>query len=396
MSIIVIGSPASASSPSSLATTTAQNIIDCASRKVRAVLGTSGSDADLFLEHINEIQLQILRQSRWEFLLSAPKYFMTEPQQTDYWLGTAGSNPVGTVDTGLALTDFDRMKDDSVYDRSAFKLLKRVNERPVSSGLQYASGQSRPGAPAVWRHDPFENQKILSIYPSLESENTYVVVPDTPNTQSSTAGALAARVYFIRITFVDSLGNESTASGTARQFIAANKVAVVKSPTLLLATLTSGIAVTGYKVYASTTQGGEVVQNGGAAINLGTNWTEGGGGLTTGSAAVPSTNAIEPMRGHLIEFRYYKNRPQVENVSDILMIPDVYWDVVCSGVAWLAFMYLKKPDEGQHWHEVYRRGVAEMIRDKNLFPRGADFIGPDKASVQSSYGGWLYRKTEMD
>jgi hypothetical protein len=50
---------------------------------------------------------------------------------------------------------------------------------------------------------------------------------------------------------------------------------------------------------------------------------------------------------------------------------------MCAGVNWLAYKYLKKDDEAQVWQQVYARGLIEMVKDSNLFPRDGEFIHPD-------------------
>ena len=382
MSIVVIS--ASGSTPSSAATTTGQDIVDCTSQDIRTLLASSGADATILLDYTDRIQKRILRESRWDYLLSAPQYFITEDGQVDYWLGASGSNTLGTVDTGLNLTDFDRVKDDSVWDRSNFRLLKRVDTAPNVSSLQQRDGQMRQQRPAVFRHDLFDSPSVLSLYPAPNNQNSYQPVPAPPNIESTAGGALSQGTYFVKITFVDSLGNESSPSEAARQTIAASRLAKVKSPRMLLTTFASGVSVTGYKVYASITENSEVLQNGGAAINLGTDWTEGAGGLATGTAGAPSTNALEPLRGFLMEFRYYKTRPVVDDGADILMVPDIYKDIVCAGVNWLASKYLKMWDDSRQWSSEFHDGLRQMVRDKNLHPHGPDFMRPDPSSGTTS------------
>lgn len=381
MSIVVVS--ASSPSPSSSATTTAQDIVNCVSRDLRSQLATSGTDSDIIIDYTNRIQLQMLRHSRWSFMLSAPQYFVTEDGQHRYWVGASGGNTQGTIDTGLNLTDFDRPQDNSVWDRSLHKQLVRTKERPLGPTGIDAIGQPLQGSPSQFRHDGLEEQNVLELYPAPSNQNTFEPTPAPPNIQSTVSGALAARTLFFRITLVDSLGGESVPSEAVRQRIATNSLAVVKSPKLLVTTFASGVAITGYKVYASATEGGEVVQNGGTAISMGSDWTEPGAGLATGTAAPPTDSTIEPMRGHLIEFRYYKARPQVTLLADVLMIPDVYKDVVCAGVSALSAKFLKMKEDAGEWFQVYQDGLEGMVRDRNLFPN-VEFMTPDPASVYVS------------
>jgi hypothetical protein len=156
----------------------------------------------------------------------------------------------------------------------------------------------------------------------------------------------------------------------------------------LLTATAAGVTITGYKVYASATDGSECVQNGGTAITLGTDWTESVGGLTVGSAAPPTGSSVEPMRGYLIEFRYWKSRPVVDDVNDVLLIPDVYRDVVCDGVTAKGHRFLRQLEDAAWKQQEFERGLMTMIRDKNLHPKGPDFIGPDGASQAQGAGSW--------
>ncbi len=385
MSIVVIS--AVSSTPAASATTTGQDIVDCTSQDVRTLLASSGADATILLDYTNRVQQRILRDSRWEYLQSAPKYFVTEDEQTDYWVGAAGSNPLGSVDTGLNLSDFDRVKDDSVYDRSNFRLLKRIDTPPNAPALQDRSGVSRPTRPALFRHDPFDSGNTINIYPAPDNQNSFQPVPAAPNLEATAGGALALRTYFVRITLVDSLGNQSAPSAASRQTIPASSLLKVKSPRLLISTYASGVSIAGYKVYASATENAEVLQNSGATVSLGSDWTEGAGGLETATASVPTDNDLEPLRGYLIEFRYYKARPVVDDAADILLVPDTYKDIVCAGVNYYASKYLKLWDDARAWGAEFQDGLRQMVRDKNLHPKGPDFMRPDP-TAHTGAGGW--------
>src|SRR6185437_2991909 len=94
-------------------TTTVSSIINATSQDVRQVLGTTGGDQTILIDYVNRISLQLLRQSNWTFLLSGAQRFLTREGVNDYWLGTSGSNPVGSFDTGLNLTDLRTVKPDT-------------------------------------------------------------------------------------------------------------------------------------------------------------------------------------------------------------------------------------------------------------------------------------------
>ena len=362
------------------ATLTVQDIVNCVAQDTRNLLATSGADSNILLDYVNRVQLDMLRKSRWEWIMSPPKYFITENEQADYWIGATGSNIQGTVDTGLNLTDIDHIKEDSVFDRSGFRQLKRTDAQPLSSVLSFKSGDSRPGFPALYRHDRVSTPNIISLIPAPINSNTFQPEPPTPILQTTAGGALAARTYYVRISFVDTLGNESSASDPAAiQYIAANNLILVRSPQLPLQSTTRGISYSRWNVYASTTSGSEQKQNA-SPINMGTDWTEPVGGLIAGTA-YPTVNNLTAMDGFLIEFRYYKVRPQVATLATVLLVPNDYKDILCAGVSWHTAKFLKQTDDAKYFFELYNNGLQDMIRDKNIFPKGGDFMRPDSTSI---------------
>jgi len=98
--------------------------------------------------------------------------------------------------------------------------------------------------------------------------------PAAPTTGTSVAGALAARTYYVKVTYITTSG-ETLASAESTQAVAANSVLTVTSP----------IAATGatkYHVYIATTTGEETLQTGTGAITLGNTWTEPTSGMVLG------------------------------------------------------------------------------------------------------------------
>src|SRR5262245_2407447 len=137
MPIIFSGSGSSSAG----ATYTAQDIINSASQDLRSQLPTSST---ILLDYVDRIHKEIIRSSRWQFMLSDLQQFITEPGVTDYWIGTTGSNPQGSVDTGLNLTDVFRIKEDTVMDRSNNQPLFRTAFRPPNlTTFEFPDGQSR-------------------------------------------------------------------------------------------------------------------------------------------------------------------------------------------------------------------------------------------------------------
>jgi hypothetical protein len=368
-------------------TTTAQDIINASSQDIRQQLGTTGADANILLDYTNRVQLEILRRSRWQYSLSAIQRFITELEQTDYWIGPTGQGPAGSVDTGLNLTNVFRIQKDSFFDRSNYRQLTQIANAPNLRTTQLRDGLGRPGLPAVFRSDP-TNPNLIQLYPPANNENSATPVPYSPIVSTTTTGgALAGRIYFVRCSFLDSEGNEGTASDSAtRVWVPAGQLATVLSPNLPFASTASGASYTKYNVYASEILGDETLQNA-SPITLGTNWTEPTSGLING-VNPPSQSALEPLGGYLMEFRFFQSRPQLASATTVLSIPDDYKDIVIAGVNALAFALAEKmQDMVQYWTAKYDQGVAQMIADKNLFPSGPDFIRPDNAAIQTpSFG----------
>jgi hypothetical protein len=137
----------------------------------------------------------------------------------------------------------------------------------------------------------------------------------------------------------------------------------------------SGIPYTKFNVYISTTSGSETKQ--GTGTNFGSDFTESISGLSAGTP-LPTASTIEPLRGYLIEFRYYKTRPTVSSLATVLLIPDDYADIVKAGVNELTFKFLKADNEAAYWQRLFLDGLRQITRDYNLQPSAnSNFIGPD-------------------
>lgn len=389
---------------------TVQNVIDGVSQDVRTQLqskvGSPQAQIAALVDYTNRIHKQMLRFSRWNFLKSNPLYFITQKGQSAYWVGPTGQGPTGVVDTGLNLPDVYQVKKDSVFDMSNSQSLKWLSTQPQGPNIQDRTGAGRPGLPAAFRHDP-NNPNVLFIYPPPNNENNTTPAPQVPVVTTTAGGALPTRTYIVKITFVDSLGGESTAPTTgAPIFIAANNLAVVKSPSFgQFGVLPEGFSVAGvqynrYNVYVAQAtlvngvvqnEGSEVLQNGGSGpIPFGTDWIEPTTGLLTGTVSPPLTNKMQPLGGYVMRFEYYKNRLTLNNVTQPLQVPDDYYDVIVNGVTYWTNRLLGKRAEAQEAFQMYRQGLTEMVWDKNLFPEGVEFVRPDSNTyVNTQILGYL-------
>ena len=371
-------------------TTTAQNIMDAVAQDVRETLDSSSganNNQAILLDYVNRTSLELMRVSRWLFSLSPVKRFVTSLGVTDYWVGPVENNPPGTVDTKLDLNDLRTFKPGTVYDRSNFVPLLKVDESPLVAKAAFADSSARPGRPAQWRQSP-DTPDILNIYPAPDNQTTYSPQPEPAALSYVAGGNLVDRVYWVTLTYVDSLGNESTAPRATKFFVPANNLLLVSPPQAPALTGATGIKYDRYNVYAKnmgtdridSVDASSTTQQGGT-LGVAAYFTEPGSGLTTNGVNPPTTNSVEPVDGYVIEFRYYKQRVQIVDPTQVLQIPDDYKDVVIAGTTARTCAYLTRYKEAQTYYAMYREGITSIIRDLNLFPRGAEFIRPDAASV---------------
>lgn len=108
----------------------------------------------------------------------------------------------------------------------------------------------------------------------------------------------------------------------------------------------------------------------------------------------PQTSTITPLNGYVMGFFYQKNRIPITSPSDILQIPDNYFDVVLAGVNYYANLYTSKSDDigikAGAWKKEFMEGLAQMRRDLRINFRNTDVIMPDPATqyqigTQSGY-----------
>lgn len=374
--------PSSSGGSSAGATYTAQDIINGASQDLRSQIPTTST---ILLDYTDRIHKEIIRSSRWSFMLAGTQQFITRPGVTDYWIGATGSNPQGSVDTGLNLPDIYRLKEDSVLDRSNNQQLYRTEYTPPNlTTFEFPDGQSRQLRPTNFNHLNYSS--LLRLFPAPNNQNGYQPSPESPICSITSGGALPLRTYSVKYTIVDSTGAESSASANATPIVVpANFLLVVNSPVFPIPSAV-GVGYSQYKVYASTVVGNECVQNSNTAITSGSNFTEPTSGLVTTTSLAPTLNSLTKMNGYLIEFRYYRQRLKILSAATTLLIPDDYKDILIAGVNWLGYMYLKMPTDAKMWFQQYENGIREMIRDRNQFGVG-EFMQPDNITQIFPSGG---------
>lgn len=355
---------------------TAQSIIDSASQDSRKLLSNSGSDASILLDYVNRVCLFVLRVAKWEFLRAPAQQFITAMGQTDYWIGSVGQGPITATDTLLNLPDFDRIEQTSVFDRSNFRQLGLTRVELNNAGFSQRDSSQRMEKPRLFRNDP-NTPFILNLYPAPDNQNSYQPQPSALVAQTVLGGSLPLRTYYLRGTFVDSsLGESAASNGETIITIPANYLLQVLPPQPGIGHSGTGVLYNQYKVYASTIQGGEVLQTA-SPIATSATWTEPTSGLVTNTVAFPTTSTIATVNGYVIEFQYYRQRLQVVSFNQPLQIPLDYKGVLVSGVNMYVANYLKKAPEAQMWATMFQSGIRDMIRDLNLFGKEENFIKPD-------------------
>jgi len=310
---------------------------------------------------------------------------VTQLDRSDYWIGPVGLGPADVIDTGLNISNLGPIKTDTVYDRSNFRLLKRTGEQILNQAYAFRDASSRKGPPRQWRVAP-DTPCTFNLYPAPDNQNNYQPSPEAPALSSIAGGALLARIYFVRTSFVDSLGNESSPSEEARIFVPDNSLVVVQPPQEI-PTAASGVQYNRFNVYifnASTniqvTTGPETLANQAGPLSNTVAYTEPSTGFLTAGRTFTSSNLVEVMGGYLIEFRYFQAKPQVNSLATPLLIPSDYFDVLVAGVNYFTAQFIKDQSAQEYWQQEWQAGITGMIRDKNLFPRGPEFMSPDPAS----------------
>lgn len=115
-----------------------------------------------------------------------------------------------------------------------------------------------------------------------------VNIPPALTLSTVAGGSQGARTYYVQYTYVASSVNtyagQTLPSVEQTISVPANQLLYVTSPAAA-----NGLA--SYNLYISATQGGENLQTSGTNITIGIDWTEPVGGLSTGGATPPTTNA---------------------------------------------------------------------------------------------------------
>lgn len=97
----------------------------------------------------------------------------------------------------------------------------------------------------------------------------------------------------------------------------------------------------------------------------------------------PATSTIQPLNAYVIQFRYYMQRNQIVNPTDVLQIPYQYKDIVIAGVNYLTARYSnvgRATGVNQSvldYKAEFEAGLMQIRRDLKAQFRKVDFISPD-------------------
>ena len=188
---------------------------------------------------------------------------------------------LNTVKTYLNLTGTAQDAALSLWVNAASAAAQRFCANPfVIETIFDQYWPTRDGAPWTVRNRP--DALLMSRRPVTNAPSPSLTRPPAVATvAAASGGALAARAYYIRLSYVTAYGE--TAAGVEQRFpIAASNLAAIAAP----AADHYAIA-TGWNVYAGTVSGSETLQNA-SPLALTASWTEPSTGLTAAGASLPS------------------------------------------------------------------------------------------------------------
>jgi hypothetical protein len=159
--------------------------------------------------------------------------------------------------------------------------------------------------------------RSLIVYPAVPPS------PSAPSLSETAAGSLGGRTEYYRLSFVTPDG-EGLPGPRASLILDADNVTQVAAPAYPYP-----FAIYGYNVYAATTAGSEVLQNGAGPVLAGDVWMEPVTGLVTGSASPPTSWASTTLTFGRHAWptkipRYMRNAVRKSNVAASGQLETIY------------------------------------------------------------------------
>jgi hypothetical protein len=239
-------------------------------------------------DYTDRVHQRILRESQWRFLLSDPQTFVTMPGVSSYTL-IEGTPPAGSFSTGLNLTNFGNLDPSSVYSLTTWtKLYEDPDDNTTLNYYNFRDGSLRYGYPRTYSNS-ISNPGTILLKPCPDDQNLYYPVPETPVATfvTSSGSLLPPRLYYGVVTFVDSLGGESTQCVIPFTVVVpAGSVLTVDSPNPVPGGGISGnqTSYSYWNVYVGPSINNYSKQNA-IPIPIGTSWTEPSTGVTAAITA---------------------------------------------------------------------------------------------------------------
>lgn len=246
------------------------------------------------LNYVNRVSMRMMRESQWLFLRSEEQRFITQPDTSAYWIGS-GTPPPGICNTGLNLTDVASIIPDYVFDlTNARKLTQDSQSVLTGPTLRYKDGSYRAAQPRTFRHD-YTVPGVINLFPPPDNSNQYQPIPQSPVLSYASGGVIAwNRLFFVEVTIVDSIGNESVPCLQPSEIVVpAGNLLSVQTPSLEIGSA-SQVEYSFYNVYISTSVNGPYYLQNANPIPVGTTWTEALTGFSTTLGPASSFTILAP------------------------------------------------------------------------------------------------------
>src|ERR1051326_4581496 len=273
---------------------TVSQIIAGCSQDIRRILDSADSgDQVALIDYTNRTQLQLLRAARWRFLLSNVLKFQTKAGVTDYWIGATAGNPTQSYVLSAAASNGST----TTYTGIALNTLYPQETVTTSGFVNGANNgtftvQSSTATTATVNNPSGVNE--------AHSRTLSFVVTDT-TLNITNLGIVKRGTVFDRTNSRRLYPTDEAPLGP--NFTGLNRPELYRND----GTNTPGI----FSVYPP------------------------------------------PQDVYVIEFRYYFSKPQLSALSDTLLIPDDYKDVVIAGVNYFASLYLRENyNDAQIWKRL--------------------------------------------
>lgn len=187
-----------------------------------------------------------------------------------------------------------------------------------------ASVTSTPAMGADWWR--YFGSDVMA--PFVAQSTNLISAPAAPTMGSSAGGGFGPRTVVAKVTYIGAAG-ESQPSASTKDVLLTNQLTVVTSPS-------AAAGATQYNVYAGENAAAVVLQNA-SPINLATDWTEPGTGLSPNGAAPPPSSPLVFNAGDLTSLNGVPYLSLVGSNADTP--PSVNWVVENGTIAALKILY---------------------------------------------------------